>query len=438
MSSSSTNPGTSVVFRAASRRVHPAWIVASATFLILMLSASVRGVFGVLIDPLHDEFGWSRTSIATASTINLIVFGLMGPVAAALLVRFGLRRVTVASLATIAVGALIATLSTRPWHLWFAWGAVMGVGQSCVATVLAATVASLWFVERRAVVSGVLIAAGTAGTLVFLPVNRWLVDRYSWTSVSFVIAAACLLAIPLALLFIVDRPEDAGTVPFGASSAYRREASAESPIRLAWNGLSSSVHSGIFWVLLGTFTVCGVTTSGMVQVHFVDAAGDHGISRSAASGLVVLIGVFDLVGVIASGWLTDRIDPRTLLFCFYGLRSLLVLDSVLAMSDTRMLLVATAALYGMDWVATVPPTVRLANELFPNRGTVVYGWVFAGHQLGGGAAAALTAWARDRTGSFASAFVVGGVLALVAGFACLRIGTAPRPRHPEHLPPVAA
>ncbi len=408
-------------------RLHPAWVVAATTFVILMLTASVRGAFGLLIDPLHEQYGWSRTSIATASTINLVLFGLMGPIAAAMMIRFGLRKVLVSALTTIAAGAVLATLSTHPWHLWLAWGGLMGIGQGCVATVLAATVASVWFVERRAMVSGVLIAAGTAGTLVFLPLNRWLVDNYSWTRVSYLIATACILAVPLVLLFVVDRPEQIGVTALGAPPGHVAPPIPRNPLKLAWTGLVTSLHSGIFWVLLGSFTVCGITTSGIVQVHFIDAAGDHGITRTAAASLVVVIGVFDLIGVIGGGWLADRFDARTLLFCFYTLRgvSLLLFDGVLDASGSRILLFGAVALYGLDWVATVPPTVRLANELFPGRGTVVYGWVFAGHQLGGGAAAALAAWSRDRTGSFQTSFVVGGVMAIVAGFACLGIGRSP-------------
>lgn len=428
---------------ALSRRVHPAWIVATATFVVLMLTASVRGAFGLLIEPLHTQHGWSRTSIAAASTINLVLFGLMGPLAAALMVRFGLRRVVISALTTVAAGSVLATLATQAWHLWIAWGVLMGIGQGCVATVLAASVASLWFFQHRAMVSGILIAAGTAGTLVFLPLNRWLVDTYSWTRVSYLIAGACILAIPLVLSFVVDRPEHIGFSALGAQPEQQPISPPRNPLMTAWTGLTSSINSGMFWLLLGSFTVCGVTTSGMVQVHFVDAAGDHGIGRSAAATLVVLIGVFDLIGVIGGGWLADRFDARVLLFCFYALRgvSLLLFDAVLESGASSPVLIATMALYGLDWVATVPPTVRLANELFPGQGTVVYGWVFAGHQLGGGAAAALTAWSRDSTGSFQSAFVVGGLLAIVAGFACLGIGKVPGPSTVsinEHARPASA
>jgi MFS family permease len=412
---------------AAQPRLHYAWVVAGTTFVVLTLSASVRGAFSLLIEPLRTEYGWSRTSIAAASTINLILFGLMGPVAAALIIRFGLRKVVMSALCTVAAGALLATQATQVWHLWLSWGMVMGIGQGCLATVLAASVSSTWFVERRAMVAGLLIAAGTAGTLLFLPLNRWLVDHYSWHQVSFTIAAAMLAALPLVFFFILNQPEDKGLRAYGAPADYATPDRPRNPIRLAWSALTLSVRSGMFWILFGSFTVCGITTSGMVQTHFVDAAKDSGIKRSTAASLIVVIGVFDLLGALGSGWLSDRYDPRKLLFGFYALRglSLLIFQQVLSLGASNFGLLVVLALYGLDWVATVPPTVKLANDLFPGKGPLIYGWVFAGHQLGGGAAAAITAWSRDVTGSFQAAFVFGGVAALITAFACLRIGQPP-------------
>jgi MFS family permease len=426
--SSSASSSVSRDVGSPSPRLHYAWVVAFTTFVVLMLSASVRGAFGLLIGPLNTQFGWSRSEISTASTINLVLFGLMGPIAAAFIIRYGLRKVVISALCLIAAGAFLATQATSVWHLWVAWGVIMGIGQGCLATVLAASVASAWFVDRRSLIGGVLTAAGTAGTLVFLPLNRWLVDTYNWKQVSYTIGIATLAGIPLVLLFIRNTPEDKGLRAYGAPANWVTPARPSNPIRLAWTGLTSSVNSGIFWLLFGSFTVCGITTSGMIQVHFVDAAGDNGIGRKAAGWLIVVIGVFDLLGAIGSGWLTDRYDPRKLLFIYYALRglSLLVFEQVLNLGATNVGLLLVLGLYGLDWVATVPPTMKLANELFASKGPVVYGWLFAGHQLGGGLAAFLTAQSRDQTGSFQAAFVTGGVLALVTAFACLRIRrTAP-------------
>ncbi len=409
-------------------RVHYAWVVAITTFFVLLLSASVRGVFGLLIMPLHHEFGWSRSAVSAATLINLVLYGLMGPVAAALMVRFGMRKVVIGALTLIAASAVMSSLAWAPWHLWLSWGVGMGIGQGSLAIVLAASVSATWFVERRGMVSGILTAAGTAGTLIFLPLNERLVDHYSWRFVAITICATTLAAIPLVLLFVHNNPEDKGLRAYGAPEGYRAPERQQNPLRNAARGLAESVHSGIFWVLLGSFTVCGITTSGLVLVHFPDAAHDHGIARSAAAGLFVLIGIFELLGALASGWLTDRFDPRRLLFGYYLLRglSLLVFDQVLALGSHHLGLLMVLIVYGLDWVATVPPTIALANQLFGrDRGPIVFGWLFAGHQLGGGLAAWLAAWSRDASGSFQMSFMIGGITAIVAAFACLRIGRTP-------------
>lgn len=417
-------------------RMHYGWIVAFTTFVVLMLSASVRGVFGLLITPLSKEFGWSRSEITTATFINLALFGLMGPFAAALMVRFGMRKVVVGAMTLLGLGALLSTQATQPWHLWGSWGILMGIGQGCLASVLAASVASTWFVKHRGAVSGLLTAAGTAGTLIFLPLNEWLVRNYSWRFAAVTICTTTAVAIPIVLLFVRNRPEDKGLRAYGAPEDFVPADRTRNPLGMAFRGLAQSLNSGIFWVLFGSFTVCGITTSGLVQVHFTDAAGDRGIATSTAAGLFVLVGVFDLIGALGSGWLTDRFDPRTLLFVYYALRgvSLLVFDHTLGLGSGNIALLLVLAFYGLDWVATVPPTIALANELFgKERGPVVYGWLFAGHQLGGGIAAVLAGWSRDLTGSFQTAFVVGGITALLAAFACLRIG-----RHPVMVPEGAA
>jgi MFS family permease len=410
--------------------LHRAWIVAGATFVVIMFSASVRGAITLLIEPLMDEFSWSRGSVTAAASINLALFGLMGPFASALMVRFGLRKVVMLALCLIAAGAFISTRATSPWHLWVSWGLVMGVGQGCLATVLAANVASTWFVKQRGAVSGALTAAGSAGTLVFIPLNERLVSSYSWRFVCGTIVIATLAAVPLVAGFVRNKPEDVGMLAYGAPAGHRTPPKPGNPVALAFGTLKDIASSGMFWLLFGSFVVCGVTTSGLVQVHFVPAAADHGISASAAATLFVLIGVFDLVGAIGSGWLTDRIDPRMLLFVYYSFRglSLFLLDVTLDHGATNAVLIAVVVFYGLDWVATVPPTIALANENFgPSRGPVVYGWLFAGHQLGGAVAAWAAAQSREATGSYATSFVAGGLFCLIAAFGVLRIRRASEP-----------
>jgi MFS family permease len=404
---------------------HLAWRIAAMAFFVLLFSSSVRGTFALLISPLMKEYGWSRSVTTLPASVNLLVFGFTGPFAAALMVRFGLRKVVVASLIVIALGALGATQATAPWHLIVAWGVVMGLGMGCTATVLASSVASTWFFEKRGVVTGVLVAAGTAGQMIFIPLNRWLVATYSWRAANVVIAVATLGSIVLVLIFVVNRPEDRGLTAYGAPAGYEAPIRTERPIRQALEGLRDAWNSGLFWILWGSFFICGITTNGLVQTHWFESTADHGITRSTASTLLVTIGLFDLFGSLASGWLTDRFDPRHLLFAYYAFRglSLFALDSVLKLGATNIGLLTVIAFYGLDWVATVPPTIVLANRLFgPQRGSIVYGWLFAGHQLGAAVAAWASAAARDWTGSFRLAYTVGGVLCIVAAFGVLRIG----------------
>lgn len=407
-------------------RLHRAWVVAGATFVVLTLSASVRGAITLLIGPLMDEFGWSRGSVTVAASINLLLFGLMGPFASALMVRYGLRRVVGGALALVAAGALLATAARSPWHLWMSWGVVMGIGQGCLASVLAANVASAWFVERRGAVTGALTAAGSAGTLLFVPLNERLVSAFSWRFVCGSIAMATLVAVPLVVGLIRNQPEDVGLRAYGAPEGWATPPRPSNPVRLALSTLGDVRRSGMFWILFGSFVVCGVTTSGLVQVHFVPAATDHGLTKSAAAGLFVLIGVFDLIGAVGSGWLTDRFDPRALLCGYYLFRglSLLVLDSSMGHGTVTPTLVFVIIFYGLDWIATVPPTISLSTQIFgTRRGPVVYGWLFAGHQLGGALAAWLAAQLRDRTGSYQLSFILGGALCLVAALGVLRIRT---------------
>jgi MFS family permease len=409
-----------------SGRIHRAWIVALATFVVILFSASVRGAITLLIEPLMKEFDWRRGSVTAAASINLALFGLMGPFASALMIRFGLRRVVTAALFAISVGSVLSTQATAVWHLWLSWGVVMGIGQGCLATVLAANVASAWFVEKRGTVTGALTAAGSVGTLVFIPLNERLVSSFSWRFVCVTIAAATLLAVPLVVGFIRTKPEDIGLSAYGAPTGYVTAQRTGNPIVSAFTTLRDLSQSAMFWLLLGSFTVCGISTSGLIQVHFVPAAIDHGITQSAAAKLFVLIGVFDLVGAIGSGWLTDRFDPRLLLFGYYGFRamSLFLLDSTLGHGASNAAVWGVVMFYGLDWIATVPPTIALANQIFgPQRGSIVYGWLFAGHQLGGAAAAWLAAQSREATGSYATSFVVAGICCLGAAFGVLRIKT---------------
>jgi predicted MFS family arabinose efflux permease len=321
-------------------------------------------------------------------------------------------------------GAIGALFGLGAQHLFPALDIAPGVfALICMAAVFAATVAARWFATRRGFVTGALTAASASGQLIFLPLLSHLAGTVGWRWVSFTIAVSALAVVPLVALLLHDRPEDIGTRPYGAGPDHQPVQPVPNPVRTAFGGLRDVRGSGAFWLLVGSFWVCGLSTNGLIQTHFIPAAHDHGISDTGAASLLALIGVFDVVGTVGSGWLTDRMDPRRLLFAYYGLRglSLLVPHPLLAARGPG--LAGFMVFYGIDWVATVPPTVALCTELFGVRkGPVVFGWVFAAHQLG----AALAAWGagelRDVVGSYQPAFVLAGVACLGAALAVVQIG----------------
>ena len=415
-------------------RLHYAWIVAAVTFVTLIGASGFRSAPGVLIVPLQHQFGWSRATISLAVSINLVLFGLAGPFAAALMQRFGIRRVVLVALVLVSAGSALTVRIHAPWQLYLLWGVVVGTGAGCMATVLAATVATRWFVARRGLVTGTLTAASATGQLAFLPLLAWLVKAHGWRSASIAVAVGALLVWPLVALLMRDRPEDVGLRAYGAAEDTPPVATTGNPIAAAFDGLRVAVRSRDFWLLAGSFAICGATTNGLIGTHLIPACVDHGIPETTAAGLLALMGVFDVVGTMASGWLTDRIEPRRLLFWYYGLRgvSLMLLPSALSGGHHAGLL-PFALFYGLDWVATVPPTVALCARAFgPERAGVVFGWVFASHQLGAAAAAWAAGAVRGAEGSYTLAFAVAGALAVVAAIFVQAVGRV-RPVGPVGL-----
>lgn len=415
------------------RRIHPAWWVAVATFLALVGAAAVRSVPGVLIAPLHHEFGWSIGTISVAVSINLVLFGVTAPFAAALMERFGVRRVVTGALLLIAVGSGLTVFMTATWQLILLWGVVIGIGTGSMALALVATVVGRWFVARRGLVSGLLTAATATGQLVFLPLIALLSERTGWRVPALVVAGFALLLLPIVLAMLRDRPADVGALPYGGTAADVLPPSRGGAARLALTGLAGAARTRQFWLLAGGFMICGATTSGLVQSHFVPAAADHGMPATTAASLLALVGVFDILGTIASGWLTDRIDPRLLLAVYYGLRgvSLAVLPPLFG-PDLNTNMLAFIVFYGLDWVATVPPTMALCREAFGASSAVVFGWIFASHQIGGGILALVAGIVRDRTGSYDTAWLLGAGLCLVGVVLSLLIR---RPRSQRPLAP---
>ena len=416
------------------RRIHPAWIVAGVTFIALMGAAGFRSAPGVLIVPLQHEFGWNRAIISIAVSINLILFGLTGPFAAALMDRFGIRAVTVGALITVATGALLTTIISSPWQLYLLWGVVVGLGTGCMASVLAATVAGRWFVQRRGLVLGALTAAGATGQLIFLPGLGWLAQNVGWRQVAIAIAVAALVVVPLVAIFLRNRPSDLGLRAYGATEADTAPLTTGSPIANAFRGLRLGVRSRDFWLLAGSFFICGASTNGLIGTHLIPASIDHGMAEVTAASLLAVIGVFDVVGTLASGYLTDRFDSRWLLFGYYGLRGLSLLLLPYVLGTPQFGLILFIVFYGLDWVATVPPTVQLARKVFGQQNfAIIYGWIFAAHQLGAASVAFAAGAVRTYFGDYQLAFMSSGLMCLIAAGLVLRIART-QPETPVETP----
>lgn len=417
-------------------RLHRAWWVVLVVVGALICAAGFRSSTGALIEPLEREFGWSRTITSGAVTVNLVLYGLTAPFAAALMDRFGIRRVLAAALLLVAAGSGLTIVMTDPWQLWLLWGVCVGVGTGAMALVLGSIVANRWFVTRRGLVTGIFSAASSTGQLVFLPAVAVLATGPSWRWAALVVTGVALALVPVIALVVRDHPADLGLAPYGAPGPDPALASGAPaatsvpvadavvpPARRAVQVLRAASSVPAFWVLMGTFFVCGWSTNGLVGTHFIPAAHDHGMPETTAAGLLALVGIFDIAGTLASGWLTDRYDPRLLLVAYYVLRglSLLLVPAVLGPQVAPNLFLFIV-FYGLDWVATVPPTIALCREHFGvARSSIVFGWVFAAHMVGAGIAASYAGWVRHVNGDYAMAWLTAGTLCLVAGGACLAI-----------------
>lgn len=414
------------------RRIHPAWIVAAVAFLALVGAAGFRAAPGVLMVPLQSEFGWSTTVLSAAVSINLVLFGLTAPFAAALMERFGIRAVTSVALVLIGAGSALTVLVNQAWQILLTWGLLIGLGTGSMALVFAATIANTWFAKSRGLVIGILTAGSAAGQLVFLPFIAMLAQDPGWRQASLLIAAGAFAVVPLVLRFLKNSPADAGVLPYGAEpaalsgvggglapdapadSAGSAEPRRNAAVR-ALQVLKRASKVRTFWALVAGFAICGATTNGLIGTHFIPSAHDHGMPQTTAAGLLAVVGIFDILGTIASGWLTDRYNPRILLAVYYQFRGIGLLVLPLLLSATvQPSMIVFVVIYGLDWVATVPPTAAICRQVFGADGSVVFGWVFAAHQLGAAAAALAAGAIRDATGQYTYAWFGAAAMCTIA------------------------
>jgi MFS family permease len=414
----------------ARHNIHYGWVMVGVTFFTALVTAGSVGAPGVFIVPLQREFGWSTAEISSALSIRFILFGLMAPFAAALMNRYGLRNVTLSALLIVA-SALVASLAmTKVWHLLLLWGVVIGIGTGLTALVLGATVAARWFNARRGLVVGILTASVATGQLVFLPMLASVTERMGWRVALAIVCVMLGVAAFAVLMVMRDRPSDVGLRPFGDQGAEPLPAPPpnNAPIMAAALGtLRDAAQTRAFWILFATFFICGASTNGLVQVHLIPMCLDFGIPQVQAASLLAAMGIFDFFGTIVSGWLSDRYDNRWLLFWYYGLRGLSLL--MLPFTDFSFYgLSLFAMFYGLDWIATVPPTVRLTAQRFgAERANLVFGWIFAGHQAGAAFAAFGAGLSRTVLATYLPAFFFAGALCVIAAVIVLLISRTPKP-----------
>lgn len=413
--------------RAREPRFHRAWVIAVVAGAAIVTAGAFTTVPGLLVTPLHENYSWDRGQIALAASVNMILFGLTAPFAAALMDRVGIRRVVVGALLLVSAGALLTSFMSQPWQLVAYWGVLIGLGSGCLTMTFAASITADWFDKRRGLVTGALSSSSHLGQLIFLPLLAWSVDRFDWRPPVVTLAFVALAVAALVFLLLRDHPADVGAKPYGATEFVPKPAPAPGAARRTVAVLVGALRTGPFWLLAGMFVICGASTNGIMWSNWAPAAHDHGMAVTAAASMLSLIGIFSALGAIFSGWLTDRFDPRRLLTVYFAIRALTLLALPLVFSSTvTVLMIAFVVVYGLVDVATVPPVIELSRRVYGEDGPIVFGWANSAHQLGAGAAAFLGATARDMFGTYDVVWTALSVACVVAALMALVV-RAPRP-----------
>lgn len=402
------------------RGIHYGFIVAIVTFFTMLIMSAALGLPGAMMKSFNLEFGWSVDEVSSAVALRFFLFGLMGPFAALLMERYGLKKVMCGGLFMVGLGLAMATQVTALWHLFVLWGVMLGVGTGMTALVLGAVVSSRWFTKKRGLVLGIFSASTATGQLLFLPIATWLIENVGWRVSVLPIVVGCALMALLVILLMSNRPSEIGLTSFGELPSAANTANTASVPTMVLNfktpfiALADAAKTQTFWILAGTFFICGLSTSGLVQTHFITLCGDNGMDALPAASVLAMMGIFDVVGTVTSGWLSDRYDNRKLLFWYYGLRGLSLFWLPFSTFSIYGLSIF-AMFYGLDWIATVPPTVKLAGAAFgKERVGMVFGWIFAAHQLGSAVAAYGAGLVRVTLLTYNPALIGAGVFCLIA------------------------
>lgn len=406
-------------------RVHYAWVVLVVIFTMTLSVVGVRSAPGVMIVPLQRAFGWSVGTISGAVSLNILLMGLTGPFLTGLMESIGIKRSVLLAMLVLVAGSGLSCFMTTPWQLYLTWGLMIGIGAGAGAVGMAAAIANRWFATRRGLVMGLLTAANATGQLIFLPILAALAQHHGWRSVSITVTLVVAVMIPVVALLLPERPSDIGLVAFGATEDPVTARSTRNPFAVAIHGLRRGFGSLDFWLLAGSFGICGLSTNGLIGTHLIAYCVDHGIPEVTGASFLASFGIFNMLGATASGWFTDRYNPRVLLFWYFGLRGLSLVILPFTSFDVFSLS-AFALFYGLDWIATVPPTFALTNLVFGRRDApVMMSWIYASHQVGGAIAAVGAGAIRGLTGSYLLAFLSSGLACLLASLLVLRIARGP-------------
>ncbi|WP_445487751.1 MFS transporter [Niallia sp. 03133] len=405
-----------------STRLHYGWVVVAITFLVLLVSAGIRSMPSILILPFKQEFGWSLSGISSVISFGIFLYGLVGPFSASLLQRFGIRKVIIISLAVLAVSLSLTPLMTSLWQFQLLWGLVSGLATGMMANVLGVTISNNWFVKRQGTVVGLLTASAATGQLLFLPLLSKIIVEAGWKYSVYTAVAAILIVLLIVSIWMRSHPDEIGVPPYGASELVQPQAIKGNIFLAPIQALGLAVKNPTFWLLAGTFFFCGFSTNGLIGTHLIAAGHDHGIAQVTAAGMLAFMGIFDLIGTTLSGWLSDRYDSRKLLFWYYGLRGISLLFLPIALTGDHMMLMIFSVFYGLDWIATVPPTVKLTSQEFgKEKAGMIFGWIVVAHQIGASTAAYSAGLLRDLLGSYTVPFVSAGIVCLLAAIMALRI-----------------
>ena len=401
--------------------IHYGWLVIAVCFTVLLVAAGIQSIPGIIILPLQQEFGWTRSAISLAISMSILMLGLGGPFSGRLINRIGPRNVLIVGLLVAALGTASLFWLENMAQLILIWGNVVGLSLGVLGLPLGATLAARWFSERRGLVTGVLGAGSSAGALLWVPIMMNVTVASGWRAAILLGAVMLIALIPLVVLFVRNWPRDVGLRAYGAERAPAGDAIAAEQ--------TTSMHAALrtrdWWLLAGTFFVCGLTTNGLIGTHLIPHAVEHGFTQNVAAGALAVIGAFNVVGTISSGYLTDRFDPRRLLATYYAFRaaSLVLLPSV----SSEAGLLVFAVMFGLDYIATVPPTVALTADRF-GRGSLatVFGWILFAHMVGGAVASYGSGIARDLFGDYSLAFIVAATFGFIAAALSLQVSGAVR------------